>query len=138
MKLSFKYFHNTIVASLVAIATTIPLATNALDLPIKNVNGIQYYFREVKPKETIYGLCRELGLSKDEIVRHNPSVGDGLKAGMTLYFPVNEFNSGERIPPHPQQSRNKECHRNQPTLILLKKARPFMAYHDIMASQKKN
>ncbi len=99
MKLSFKYFHNTIVASLVAIATTIPLATNALDLPIKNVNGVQYYFREVKPKETIYGLCRELGLSKDEIVRHNPSVGDGLKAGMTLYFPVNEFNSGEKNTP---------------------------------------
>ena len=101
MKLSFKYFRKAAQSSLMAMIAVIPLTTNALDLPIKNINGAQYYFREVKPKETIYGLCRELGMSKDEIVRHNPSVGDGLKAGMTLYFPVSEYGKEEKKAPAP-------------------------------------
>lgn len=61
------------------------------DLPVTDVNGSQYYYREVQPKETVYSICRELGLSKGELVRFNPAVADGLKAGMTLYFPVSEF-----------------------------------------------
>jgi len=101
MKLSFKYFRKAAQTSLIAAFAAIPFTTSALDLPIKNINGAQYYFREVKPKETIYGLCRELGMSKDEIVRHNPSVGDGLKAGMTLYFPVAEYGKDEKKKPAP-------------------------------------
>ncbi|MCM1332836.1 MAG: LysM peptidoglycan-binding domain-containing protein [Bacteroides sp.] len=99
MKLSFKYFRKAAQTSLIAVFAAIPFTTSALDLPIKDINGAQYYFREVKPKETIYGLCRELGMSKDEIVRHNPSVGDGLKAGMTLYFPVSEYGVEEKKKP---------------------------------------
>lgn len=93
MKLFFKYFLKAAKASLFAILINLPFSTYALDLPIKDINGIKYYFREIKPKETIYGICRELGISKDEIVRHNPAVADGLKSGMILYFPVSEYES---------------------------------------------
>ncbi len=91
MKLSLKYFRRAAKASLFAMLINLPFSTQALDLPIKAINGVQYYFREIMPKETIYGICRELGISKDEIVRHNPAVADGLKAGMVLYFPVSEY-----------------------------------------------
>lgn len=93
MKLSFKYFHKTVHSLLIAMIAAMPLSVAALNLPVKDINGVKYYYREVKPKETIYGLCRELGMSKDEIIRHNPSVDYGLKAGMTLYFPVSEYDS---------------------------------------------
>lgn len=93
MKPFFKYFLKVAQASLFAILINLPFSAHALDLPIKDINGIKYYFREIKPKETIYGICRELGISKDEITRHNPAVADGLKSGMVLYFPVSEYES---------------------------------------------
>lgn len=80
-----------VAAAVVLMAVSLAADADPLNLPIKVVDGVQYYYREVKPKETIYGLCRELGLSKGEIVRYNPTVGDGLKAGVTLYFPVADF-----------------------------------------------
>lgn len=104
MKLSLKYFRRAAKASLFAMLINLPFSTQALDLPIKAINGVQYYFREIMPKETIYGICRELGISKDEIVRHNPAVADGLKAGMVLYFPVSEYESSSNTSIAPSQS----------------------------------
>lgn len=63
----------------------------ALDLPVKRVNGRQYYYYKVRNKETVYGVSRKLGVSREEIVRYNPSMADGLKRGAILYFPVDEF-----------------------------------------------
>ncbi len=60
------------------------------DLPVKTVNGRLYHYYEVPAKETVYSLCYKLDISKDEMIRHNPSVADGLRAGMTLFFPVEE------------------------------------------------
>ncbi len=62
-------------------------------MPVRTINGRDYYYREVKPKETIYGLCRELGISKTDLIRFNPTAADGLRSGMTLYFPVDEMTS---------------------------------------------
>lgn len=60
------------------------------DLPVKKVNGRMYHYYEVPAKETVYSLCYKLDITKDEMIRHNPSVADGLRAGMTLFFPVDE------------------------------------------------
>ncbi|MFG6382062.1 MAG: LysM peptidoglycan-binding domain-containing protein [Muribaculum sp.] len=69
------------------------------DLPTKTINGKEYFYREVKSKETIYGITKELGITKADIIKYNPSVADGLRAGMTLYFPVDEMpNLGEATP----------------------------------------
>ena len=62
-------------------------------LPVKVVNGKLYHYYEVKTKETIYSLCRKLDISKDKVIEYNPAVADGLKSGMTLYFP---FTDGSR------------------------------------------
>ncbi|MDE6306237.1 MAG: LysM peptidoglycan-binding domain-containing protein [Muribaculaceae bacterium] len=75
-----------------AIASTASGAA-ALDLPVKTVNGKQYYYYRIQPKETIYSLTNKLGINRGDIVKYNPSAADGLRAGDTLYFPTSEFDS---------------------------------------------
>ena len=60
------------------------------DLPIREVNGRTYHYYEVASKETVYSLCHKLGISKEELVKYNPAVADGLKSGTVLFFPVDE------------------------------------------------
>lgn len=64
------------------------LSAGVKDLPVKNIGGKSYYYYDVPAKETVYSLTYKLGITKDEIIKHNPAVADGLKAGSTLYFPV--------------------------------------------------
>jgi len=71
-------------------ASVFALHAAVKDLPVKTVNGRLYHYYEVPAKETVYSLCYKLDISKDEMIRHNPSVADGLRAGMTLFFPVEE------------------------------------------------
>ena len=63
----------------------------AANLPTRMVNGQECYYYEVQPKETVYGLCKEFGITKTQLVQYNPSVADGLRAGAILYFPVADF-----------------------------------------------
>lgn len=67
-----------------------PMAT-ALHLPTTTINGRQYYYFKSKEKISVYGLSKRLGLTREEIVEHNPQTVDGIKRGTTLYFPVDEF-----------------------------------------------
>ena len=60
------------------------------DLPITEVDGKKYHYYEVQPRETIYGLSNKLGMSRDEMLRYNPSLVDGLKAGQKLLFPAKD------------------------------------------------
>ncbi len=63
----------------------------ALDLPVKTVNGVDYYYYEVKPKESIYSLTKKIGVSRADIMRCNPAAVDGLRPKQVLLFPVSEF-----------------------------------------------
>tara|TARA_Y100000815_G_scaffold272013_1_gene299891 strand:- start:2797 stop:4770 length:1974 start_codon:yes stop_codon:yes gene_type:complete len=51
------------------------------------IDDAEYGFYEVKPKETMYSLTRSLEVSPDELMQLNPSLKDGLKAGMVLKLP---------------------------------------------------
>ena len=62
-----------------------------LDLPTRNIGGVDYYYRIVQKKETIYGIARELNIPKEDIVKYNPSVATGLKKDQVLYFPVDAY-----------------------------------------------
>jgi len=57
------------------------------DLPVKSVNGHLYHYYQIPAKETVYSVCYKLGVTKEELIRYNPAVEDGLKVGMTVYFP---------------------------------------------------
>lgn len=76
----------------ITVISVISLQVYALDLPTKEINGNSYFYYEVQAKETIYSLCKRLGVTKEEIIKYNPSVADGLRANQTLYFPVSAYN----------------------------------------------
>ncbi|WP_299163516.1 LysM peptidoglycan-binding domain-containing protein [uncultured Eudoraea sp.] len=51
------------------------------------VNTDNFIFYEVKPKQTIYSLSRNLGFDYNELLELNPDLSRGLKAGMVLKLP---------------------------------------------------
>ncbi|MDE6417698.1 MAG: LysM peptidoglycan-binding domain-containing protein, partial [Duncaniella sp.] len=65
------------------------------DLPVKNINGKPFHYYKVPDHETVYSVLYKLGITKDELVSANPSVADGLKAGMFLYFPKEDGTAAE-------------------------------------------
>lgn len=78
---------------LLAILSFSCLSASVLELPIKNINGKDYYYYKVQSKETIYSITHKLKIDKEEIFKYNPSVADGLRAHETLYFPVSAYNA---------------------------------------------
>lgn len=77
----------------VVLALTSVAGAVALNLPVKRVNGVDQYYYAVRRGDTVYGLARQLGITRDQIVEYNPSAADGLRQGATLYFPVSVFGS---------------------------------------------
>lgn len=93
MKRSFSYISALILAFATAFASV-------EDLPVIKHNGVLCHYYEVQPKETIYSLERNLGISREELLAANPQVKDGLKANTTLYFPVKPSELGTRTITH--------------------------------------
>lgn len=85
MKFRLQRFLLSIALSVAALTAT------ALDLPVKNIGGELYYYYKVEKKESVYGIAKRLGISQEEIVRHNPDAADGIRKGMTLIFPFDEY-----------------------------------------------
>ncbi len=52
-----------------------------------------FVVREVKKGETLYGICREFGITSEEIIRLNPDVKDGVKTGQKLIIPPSHTNT---------------------------------------------
>lgn len=80
-----------------------PLAAVAQDsmpeLPVQVINGTPcFYYKSTSSSETVYGLSKRLGLTREEIVAYNPAVADGLRKGTTVYFPVKDFSDRFRAP----------------------------------------
>jgi len=85
--------NNTIRKAVVMILAVLLAMTSAvaLDLPIKKIKGKEFYVYKVKKGESVYGVSKHLGLSRDVIVQYNPQAADGLKKNMKLYFPLEDF-----------------------------------------------
>lgn len=79
-------------AALLALALIMAVTSAfALDLPVKKVKGKEYYVYKVRKGESVYGVSKHLGLSREQIVQYNPQAADGLKKNMMLYFPLEDF-----------------------------------------------
>lgn len=76
---------------LVLILSAAAAFAHVTDLPVKTINGKNYYYYTVKQGDTLYSLSKSFGVSIDDIIEYNPVVGDGLKAMTTLYFPQTAF-----------------------------------------------
>lgn len=61
------------------------------DLPTTSVRGEKCYYYDVKTKESIYSVAQKLGITREAILKYNPSAADGLRARMRLFFPVGNF-----------------------------------------------
>lgn len=77
--------------SLALSALMLCLSASALDLPIKKVKGQQFYVYEVNKGDSVFGVSKKLGVTTEEILRHNPAAANGIKKGMKLYFPLEEY-----------------------------------------------
>jgi LysM repeat protein len=65
------------------------LSTNmVLRIPKKKEVTVYYEEYVVKPRQTLFSISRELGVSISELENLNPELKDGLKAGQILKTPV--------------------------------------------------
>lgn len=56
-------------------------------LPTIRVNGTILYYYDTQSGDNIYTIADKLGVSVEEIRANNPSVADGIKPRMRLFFP---------------------------------------------------
>lgn len=90
--------------TLILTLAMLPVAeAGAMDLPVKTINGKQYYYYTVKKGDTIYSLTNTLGITRSQLVQSNPSAADILKAGDVLYFSVAEFGGEGKVEVEPEQ-----------------------------------
>lgn len=52
------------------------------------INGSLFYVHRVLPRQTLFSIAKTYGVSTDELMRCNPALKDGLKAGSLLYVPA--------------------------------------------------
>lgn len=58
------------------------------ELPTVRVNGKIMYYYDTQSGDNIYTVAEKLGVSVDDIRSYNPSVSDGIKPRMRLFFPT--------------------------------------------------
>lgn len=54
------------------------------------VKGTECYIYYVKQGEGFYSLNKKFGVTRDEVVKFNPSAKNGLNRGQKLYIPIPE------------------------------------------------
>ncbi len=54
---------------------------------IQEIEGIEYYVYPVQKSEGLYRISVNFGVPQDEIIRINPEVKNGLKAGQIIFIP---------------------------------------------------
>lgn len=70
------------------------------DLPVTEHDGRLCHYYVVQPKETVYSLSKQLGITTEQLIEANPQVAEGLKAHATLYFPVTDADKRPRTITH--------------------------------------
>ncbi|MDE5785409.1 MAG: hypothetical protein K2H98_02660, partial [Duncaniella sp.] len=97
--------YRNIITALAAVMAVAAVA-DVKDLPVTNINGKLFHYYKVDGKESIYSVVHKLKVPKDSLLRYNPSAEEGLKSGMTLYFP---FDDGMEAPAAPTDSSDRSA-----------------------------
>ena len=71
---------------LTALLVSVLFTLSAQDIVV--VDGVKYAVHDVARGETLYSLARAHGVTVDDIRNANPSLQDGLKAGMRIRIPI--------------------------------------------------
>lgn len=81
-------------------------ATN-LKLPVKTIGNESFYYYKVKKNESVYAVAQKLNISKDDIIKYNPSTKDGFVKDQILFFPVETYSTHANTSTNSKaQSRN--------------------------------
>jgi hypothetical protein len=69
-----------------------PLYINAQvkDVPTVKLFDKEYFKYVVKPKETVFSLCKRFDVTEAELLSMNPTIVEGLKSGQTLLIPIHK------------------------------------------------
>ena len=70
-----------------------------LNLPTKQLGKEKYYYYEVKKNETIFDIASKIGVSKDDIIKFNPTAKNGLVKKQLLFLPVKELDNTTKATP---------------------------------------
>ncbi len=82
-----KQLFRLILAGCLLIITNLSFAQKN-SYPTKKINGTEYYIYSVEASEGLYAISRKFDVDKDEIVKANPEVKDGLRFGQVLLIPI--------------------------------------------------
>ncbi len=69
-------------------AVALAALADTFDLPVKEIDGKRFYVYKVEKKNTVYGLSKRFNISREELMKYNPRLVDGLRADDVLYIPV--------------------------------------------------
>lgn len=89
------------------VATPVEISTDKV-----NVKGTAYWLHKVLKGHTLYSISKAYGVSVDEIKAANPSLSEGLKAGMLIYIPDKTATTGTVTADQPE---NTSVTTEQPT-----------------------
>lgn len=53
----------------------------------------EYYYHKVSPKQTIFAISKQYGITANELIRFNPDITNGLDIGMILKIPVQKVSA---------------------------------------------
>ncbi len=79
----------------IILGTAVAPVSAKLNLPIKKLGKESYYYYEVKKNETIFDVATKIGVSKDDIVKYNPSAKNGLVKKQLIFFPLKDFDGSK-------------------------------------------
>jgi LysM repeat protein/ABC-type branched-subunit amino acid transport system substrate-binding protein len=60
-------------------------------------DGSTYIIHEVKPRETVYSLCKQYQIESSELLKVNPKLQQGLKTGEKIKIPLHSEGSRQSV-----------------------------------------
>ena len=81
----------------ITISFLISIISTAQNYPIQNINGVEYYVYTVETSEGLYRISKKFNVLQADIYKANPGITEAIKAGQTLYIPVNKGNGSKSM-----------------------------------------
>ncbi len=106
MKIKFNSITILILAA-IFVLTTLSLSSQNKPYTTVSRNGQSFYEYKVQPGEGLYSVARNMSVSQEIIIKHNPDVKNGLQSGQSIFIPTSEVNNASKTPLSKPQINNQ-------------------------------
>lgn len=108
------------------VATPVEISTDKV-----NVKGTVYWLHKVLKGHTLYSISKAYGVSVDEIKAANPSLSEGLKAGMLIYIPDKTATTGTVTADQPENTSvtTEQPSKEKPQKKVVKDKKKYKKYN---------